>query len=96
MGSNSSWTEKENKRFEDALADFDKNSPERWNRLARAVGTGKTVEEVKCHYQKLVEDLDHIENGKVPLPNYKSYGEHGKGYKVMKDQEQRVKYLKLQ
>ncbi|KZV18367.1 protein RADIALIS-like 4 [Dorcoceras hygrometricum] len=88
MASNSSWTDKENKRFEDALADFDKNSPDRWNRLARAVG-GKTVEEVKSHYRKLVEDLDHIETGKVPLPNYK-------GYKTMNDQEQRLKYMKLQ
>ncbi|KAL3845243.1 hypothetical protein ACJIZ3_002646 [Penstemon smallii] len=104
MGSNSSWTSRQNKLFEDALATYDKNvnSPDWWQNLARAVGGGKTVEEVKCHYQKLVEDITHIETGKIPLPNYKSYinggGDStstGKGYKLS-DQEQRLKYLKLQ
>ncbi|XP_073019834.1 protein RADIALIS-like 3 [Primulina eburnea] len=95
MGSNSTWTSKQNKLFEDALASFDKNSPERWQHLARAVG-GKTVEEVKTHYQKLVEDIDHIETGKVPVPNYKSFAENGNySYKMMNDQEQRLKHLKL-
>lgn len=71
MGSKSSWTAQENKRFEDGLAVYDKDTPERWQNLAAAVGGGKTVEEVKCHYQKLVEDIQLIESGKVPLPNYK-------------------------
>ncbi|KAI3464955.1 hypothetical protein Pfo_021618 [Paulownia fortunei] len=95
MGSNSTWTAKQNKLFEDALAIYDKDTPDRWLNLARAVG-GKTVEEVKCHYQKLVEDIDHIESGKVPLPKYRSYGDSGKEKKIMDDQEQRLKYLNLQ
>ncbi|KAK6130980.1 hypothetical protein DH2020_035284 [Rehmannia glutinosa] len=75
MGSkNSTWTAKQNKVFEDALANYDKDTPEWWQNLARAVG-GKTVEEVKRHYQKLVEDIKHIETGKVPVPNYKYYGD---------------------
>ncbi|KAI3460325.1 hypothetical protein Pfo_016988, partial [Paulownia fortunei] len=77
--SNSTWTAKQNKLFEDALATYDKDTPERWQNLARAVG-GKTVEEVKRHYQKLVEDINHIESGKVPVPNYKSYGDTTNGY----------------
>ncbi|KAL1539548.1 RAD-like 6 [Salvia divinorum] len=71
MGSKSSWSEQENKRFEDALAVYDKKTPERWKNLAAAVGGGKTVVDVKCHYEKLVEDIQQIESGKVPLPNYK-------------------------
>ncbi|KAL3840304.1 hypothetical protein ACJIZ3_024895 [Penstemon smallii] len=64
MGSNSTWTAKQNKLFENALAIYDKDTPDRWQNLAKAVG-GKTVEEVKCHYEKLVEDIKHIERGEV-------------------------------
>ncbi|KAL8026708.1 hypothetical protein ABFS82_14G045400 [Erythranthe guttata] len=67
---NSEWTEKQNKHFEDALATYNKDSPEWWQNLARAVG-GKTVEEVKRHYRSLLRDIDQIENGKVPVPNYR-------------------------
>ncbi|KAK6939475.1 SANT/Myb domain [Dillenia turbinata] len=76
---NSSWTPKQNKQFERALALYDKDTPDRWQNVARAVG-GKSPEEVKRHYEILVEDLEHIENGKVPLPNYKSLGSIGRGF----------------
>ncbi|EPS58871.1 hypothetical protein M569_15942, partial [Genlisea aurea] len=63
------WTAKENKDFEDALAVYDdQNSPERWRKVARAVG--RSIEEVKRHYDILVEDVTSIENGAVPLPKY--------------------------
>ncbi|GFP98426.1 protein radialis-like 6 [Phtheirospermum japonicum] len=78
MGSNSAnWTARENKLFEDALAVYDRDTPDRWHNLARAVGT-KTAEEVKCHYQMLVDDIHSIESGLVPLPNYKSYRGNGR------------------
>lgn len=67
--SNSSWTLLENKKFEDALARYDRDTPERWHKIARAVGS-KTVEEVKRHYEILVNDVKRIESGKIPLPNY--------------------------
>ncbi|KAI5402455.1 Protein RADIALIS-like 6 [Lathyrus oleraceus] len=67
----SSWTPKQNKLFEKALAKFDKDTPDRWQNVAKAVG-GKSVEEVKRHYEILLEDLKHIESGHVPIPNYKS------------------------
>lgn len=54
--------------FENALAIFDKNTPDRWSNVAKA--TGKTEEEVKLHYQKLVEDIENIEADLVPLPKY--------------------------
>ncbi|KAI4346925.1 hypothetical protein L6164_007788 [Bauhinia variegata] len=70
MSSSSSWTAKDNKVFEMALAVYDKDTPERWHKVAKAVG-GKTPEEVKRHYELLVEDLKLIESDQVPSPDYK-------------------------
>lgn len=61
------WTAKQNKAFEKALAMYDQDTPDRWSNVAKAIG-GKTAEEVKSHYQLLVEDVKHIESGKVPFP----------------------------
>ncbi|KGN44075.1 protein RADIALIS-like 1 [Cucumis sativus] len=61
------WTAKQNKAFEEALAMYDKDTPDRWLNVAKAIG-GKTEEEVKRHYQLLLEDVKHIESGKVPFP----------------------------
>lgn len=69
----SQWSSKQNKQFEMALALYDKETPDRWNNIARAVG-GKSVEEVKRHYELLVHDLRHIESGRVPLPKYRNVG----------------------
>ncbi|KAL4577633.1 hypothetical protein LXL04_013743 [Taraxacum kok-saghyz] len=68
--STSSWTPQQNKLFERALAVYDRDTPDRWQKIARAVG-GKSVEEVKRHYDVLIEDLRHIESGNVPFPNYR-------------------------
>ncbi|XP_042494377.1 protein RADIALIS-like 3 [Macadamia integrifolia] len=90
--SGSSWTAKQNKSFEKALALYDKDTPDRWQNVAGLVG-GKSPEEVKRHYEILIEDLKHIESGQVPLPNYKSNGSNGK---TLGDEEQRLlRYLKL-
>lgn len=72
MASSSTWTSKENKDFENALAIFDEKTPDRWEKIASAVGGGKTVDEIKIHYEKLVEDLKMIDEGHVPLPNYRN------------------------
>jgi len=78
-GSNSSWTPKQNKQFEKALALYDKDTPDRWQNVAKAVG-GKSAEEVRRHYEVLVQDLINIESGQVPLPNYKATaGSNGRG-----------------
>ncbi|XP_073016964.1 protein RADIALIS-like 5 [Primulina eburnea] len=70
MESNSSsWTKSQNKQFEKALAAYDKDTPDRWQNIARVVG--KSVDEVKRHYEILVEDLKHIESGNIPLPKYR-------------------------
>lgn len=85
------WTPKQNKLFENALAIYDKDTPDRWNNLARAVG-GKTAEEVKRHYEVLVDDVMQIETGQVPLPNYRKLGGSTKAYNYM-DEEQRYVYI---
>lgn len=72
--SSSSWTPKQNKLFEKALALYDKDTQDRWQKVAGVVG--KSPEEVKRHYEILVEDVKNIESGKVPYP-YGSTGYRG-------------------
>ncbi|KAG6521054.1 hypothetical protein ZIOFF_018120 [Zingiber officinale] len=62
-----SWTAEENKRFEDALAKFDGEAPDRWAKVAAFV-PGKTVGDVINHYRELVFDVSEIEPGRVPCP----------------------------
>jgi hypothetical protein len=45
-GSHSSWTSKQNKQFEKALALYDKDTPDRWHNVASMVD-GKSPDEVK-------------------------------------------------
>lgn len=65
------WPQKQNKLFEQALAVYDKETPDRWHNIARAVGGGKSAEDVKRYYEMLEEDIKHIESGKVPFPAYR-------------------------
>ncbi|MCD7459327.1 hypothetical protein HAX54_040638 [Datura stramonium] len=88
------WTTKQNKKFEEALVIYDKdNSVDKWHNIARYVG-GKSVEEVRRYYDLLVKDITQIENGQVPLPNYRTTETtNARGYAT----EQRLlKNLKLQ
>ncbi|CAI9116761.1 OLC1v1017997C1 [Oldenlandia corymbosa var. corymbosa] len=87
-----SWTAKQNKQFEDALAMYDKDTPDRWNNIARAVG-GKSAEEVRRHYEALVRDIMQIETDQVALPNYRSIGNNGRVYA---NEQRLLKNLKLQ
>ncbi|RWW35334.1 hypothetical protein BHE74_00059744 [Ensete ventricosum] len=66
----SSWSEEENKSFELALALYDEETPERWYNVARAVGRGRSAEEVKRHYELLVKDIHHIDSTKEPIFHY--------------------------
>ncbi|XP_020585159.1 protein RADIALIS-like 3 [Phalaenopsis equestris] len=73
-GSGSGWSKNQNKLFERALAVYDKDTPDRWHNVARFVGSGKSVDDVKLHYDRLVEDVRKIESGHVPFPNYRPIG----------------------
>ncbi|KAF3634363.1 Protein RADIALIS-like 2 [Capsicum annuum] len=88
------WTTKQNKKFEEALVMYDKdNNGEKWHNIARHVG-GKSVEEVRRHYDLLLRDITQIENGQVPLPNYRNASEsNSRGYA---NEQRLLKNLKLQ
>ncbi|KAI3447761.1 hypothetical protein Pfo_004426 [Paulownia fortunei] len=63
------WTAEENKRFENALALFDQDTPDRWHNVAAMI-PGKTVSDVIKQYRELVEDVSDIEAGLIPIPGY--------------------------
>ncbi|CAN8283819.1 unnamed protein product [Cochlearia groenlandica] len=88
-----SWTVKQNKAFERALATYDQETPDRWYNVARAVGGTTTPEEAKRQYELLVRDIERIENGHVPFPDYKTTtGSKGR----IRDEEKRMRSMKLQ
>lgn len=61
------WTREQEKAFENAVAAAGEEAPEgdaAWEEMAAAV-EGKTAEEVRRHYELLVEDVDGIESGQV-------------------------------
>lgn len=61
-----SWTQRQNKLFEEALAIYDRETPDKWHNVAKVVG--KSVEDVKKHYELLKEDIKRIERGDIPFP----------------------------
>ncbi|KAJ3703384.1 hypothetical protein LUZ61_007089 [Rhynchospora tenuis] len=63
------WTSEENKKFEEALARYDRDTPDRWEKVAALI-PGKTATEVLTHYRELENDICCIEAGHVPLPQY--------------------------
>ncbi|WOL14942.1 transcription factor DIVARICATA-like [Canna indica] len=69
--SSSTWTQEENKHFENALARFDGDTPDRWAKVAACI-PGKSVVDVLNHYAHLLDDLKEIEAGRIPCPGYSS------------------------
>ncbi|KAE8654266.1 Transcription factor DIVARICATA [Hibiscus syriacus] len=63
------WTHEENKCFENALALYDKDTPDRWFKVAAMI-PGKTVADVIKQYRELEEDVSDIEAGLIPIPEY--------------------------
>ncbi|KAL8144016.1 hypothetical protein V2J09_017048 [Rumex salicifolius] len=65
----SGWTHAENKLFEDALALYDKDTPDRWQKVADMI-PGKTVSDVMRQYRDLEDDVTKIEAGLYPVREY--------------------------
>ncbi|KZV58092.1 transcription factor DIVARICATA-like [Dorcoceras hygrometricum] len=63
------WTPEENKKFENALAIYDRDTPDRWDNVAAMI-PGKTAHDVIKQYKELVEDVSDIEAGLIPVPGY--------------------------
>ncbi|KAH8506009.1 hypothetical protein H0E87_013007 [Populus deltoides] len=70
-GEGTKWTPEENKQFENALALYDKDTPDRWLKVAALI-PGKTVDDVIKQYRELEEDVCDIEAGLIPIPGYNS------------------------
>ncbi|MCD7461050.1 hypothetical protein HAX54_045063 [Datura stramonium] len=62
------WTKEEDKIFENTLAIYF-NDDNLFKKMAEAL-PGKSDDDIKYHYDILLEDLNAIESGHVPLPNY--------------------------
>ncbi|XP_042507501.1 transcription factor SRM1-like [Macadamia integrifolia] len=72
--SSSLWSWEQEKAFENALAIHPEDSKDLWEEIAAAV-PGKTVAEIKHHYELLVEDINGIESGRISLTSYTSSSE---------------------
>lgn len=70
----SEWSREQDKAFENALATYPEDASDRWEKIAADV-PGKTMEEIKQHYEFLVDDVNQIEAGCVPIPSYNSSSE---------------------
>ncbi|XP_074316491.1 transcription factor SRM1-like [Silene latifolia] len=65
-----SWTREEEKAFENGIAlHMTEQLSDEWEKIASLVPT-KTIQELREHYQVLVDDVNAIESGKVTLPDY--------------------------
>ncbi|OIT35367.1 PREDICTED: transcription factor DIVARICATA-like [Nicotiana attenuata] len=64
------WSREEEKAFENAIAiHWIEDSKLQWQKIASMVPS-KTIQELKQHYQLLVDDVTAIEAGNVPIPLY--------------------------
>lgn len=80
VGSSSSeWSREQDKAFENALATYPEDDSDRWEKIAADV-PGKTLEEIKHHYELLVDDVNQIDSGCVPVPSYNSFSEGSRSH----------------
>nr|XP_034910147.1 transcription factor DIVARICATA-like [Populus alba] len=56
------WTLKENKLFENAIAEFDPGSPDFFKKISERIPE-KTLKQTEDHFLMLIEDVEKIESG---------------------------------
>lgn len=68
---NTIWTFEENKVFENAMAEQVENlgSTAFFHNLATKLPT-KSMQDIKIHFEALIKDVEMIESGSVPMPDY--------------------------
>ncbi|GER51840.1 duplicated homeodomain-like superfamily protein [Striga asiatica] len=79
--SSSVWSREQDKQFEKAIATYPEASADRWEKIAEEV-CGKSVEEIKEHYELLVDDVSRIESGFVQVPCYNTSSDGSTGDEV--------------
>ena len=65
------WTFTEDLIFENGLARYDETTSNRWEVISKLI-PGKTGEDVRKRYQKLLYDIARIESGEEVVLHYKS------------------------
>ncbi|CAA3004499.1 transcription factor DIVARICATA-like [Olea europaea subsp. europaea] len=65
------WTFEENELLENALAEVDPENPAFFENVASRI-PWKSIDEIKIHYQALVEDVEMIQSGVYPIPKYET------------------------
>lgn len=64
------WTREENKAFEVALAaNWNCIEKGEWEKIASSI-PGKSIDQIKAQFWRLLEDVAAIEDDRVPLPSY--------------------------
>ncbi|KAL9166832.1 hypothetical protein ABFS82_05G056600 [Erythranthe guttata] len=69
--SSSEWSREQDKQFEKAIVTYPEDTSDRWEKIAAQVA-GKSAEDVKHHYELLVDDVNRIESGFIEVPCYNS------------------------
>ncbi|KAK1324651.1 Transcription factor DIVARICATA [Acorus calamus] len=89
------WSRDDEKAFENALAslsDVGEDDKEwRWEDIAGRLK--KATEDVRRHYDMLVDDVSSIETGKVPLPRYVGDESHSNKENQMLSQTQQQSFF---
>ncbi|KAK7856107.1 transcription factor DIVARICATA-like [Quercus suber] len=63
------WSFEENKIFENALAEFDLDCPQLFEKIAIRLPQ-KTVPQIKKHLEDLSNDIEMIDSGLISVPNF--------------------------
>ncbi|CAN4099078.1 unnamed protein product [Withania somnifera] len=69
------WSKEEDTIFEDTLAFYFMGGGDLLTKMKEAL-PGKSHDEIINHYKTLLEDVEAIDSGLVPLPNYPEMQSH--------------------
>lgn len=73
------WVWEEDKKFENAVALFANDPPSEMFVKIAGEFPGRSVEEIQDHFFVLIQDVENIDSGDVPLPPYADDNVEGEG-----------------